>query len=210
LVGSGTARTTTSKSKATPAAAVAKKPVDKKKPLVKKRKLSKPDTGIKKRSPTVPAPTVVADPPLSLHKQAREYVAMYSGNPNGPFPVDKNVLCKQKTKSYPRDRVHYYNKVVTLVDDDNKSTNQSPVTYYFVLDFDEPKGEVMLIPMAVTGTLSGKRAGRPRYQCLVEADSSNWKVAVRTSDCAIVSGAVMVMKTPLISQEAWDVTDPSK
>mmetsp|Transcript_1550 Transcript_1550/g.2686 ORF Transcript_1550/g.2686 Transcript_1550/m.2686 type:complete len:907 (+) Transcript_1550:151-2871(+) len=165
----------------------------------------------------------------SSQRQAREYLAMHptlastssntSSRKKKAFAINKTILCKQKVKSYPRDRAHFYNKVVqhknsiSLGGSHKKNSNKKKNhqnedgeqdQYYFVLDYNESEQQLTLIPMQCTGVLSGKRAGRPRFQCIVLDDSSNWKVAVPTSDYMAVS-AFMVMKTPYVSQEAWDI-----
>lgn len=105
---------------------------------------------------------------------------------------------KQKVKSYPRDRVHYYNKVVRPKKG-KKSEN------YFVLHYDEGKGTIRIIPMEPRGVLSGKRAGRPRFQAVMNHFDRDVKT-VRCADYDIVK-AFMVMKTPVVASEAWDVLD---
>jgi len=110
--------------------------------------------------------------------------------------IDKTTLCKQKVKSYPRDRAHFYNKVVSLKSGAAKK-------YYFVLHYDEPKQLLTLCPMASRGILSGRRQGRPRYQCLLLDDSKNW-IKAKYQNCRPVE-AFMVMKTPIVAQEAWDI-----
>ena len=105
---------------------------------------------------------------------------------------------KQKVKSYPRDRVHYYNKVV-------RPKKGKKTENYFVLHYDEVKGTIRIIPMEARGILSGKRAGRPRFQAVmnnVERDART----VLCSDYDIVK-AFMVMKTPVVASEAWDILD---
>lgn len=122
----------------------------------------------------------------------------YQGRPSpGVQKVDRATLCKQKVKSYPRDRLHYYNKVVC------KNGDLSKGPYYFVLHYSEPEQEVTIVPMHAKGVLSGKRAGRPRYQCRIEPTSSNW-LTVPIKDYSPVP-AFMVMKTPIVAQEAWDI-----
>mmetsp|Transcript_40786 Transcript_40786/g.62732 ORF Transcript_40786/g.62732 Transcript_40786/m.62732 type:complete len:740 (-) Transcript_40786:220-2439(-) len=110
--------------------------------------------------------------------------------------VDKAVLCKQKVKSYPRDRAHFYNKVV--------QPSSGVANYYFVLHYSEPQQQLTLVPMKATGTLSGKRQGRPRFQCLVQETSANWLTAQPCGQYVPVP-AFMVMKTPIVAQEAWDI-----
>jgi hypothetical protein len=157
--------------------------------------------------------------PSSPQIQACEYFAMHPTiYQKKAIPVNSKALCKQKVRSYPRDRPHFYNKVVKLAtkgggiggSSSKNKKSKTDCVYYFVLDFDDVKEELTLIPMGITGTLSGKRAGRPRYQCIVGDTNSNWKIGVSTSDYVIVPGAFMVMKTPLIAQEAWDITDNQK
>jgi len=109
--------------------------------------------------------------------------------------IDKAILCKQKVKSYPRDRLHFYNKVV--------QRKSSPGAYFFVLHYGETSQQITIVPMAPKGVLSGKRQGRPRFQCVLQETSKNWKTA-STKDYEPVS-AFMVMKTPIIAQEAWDI-----
>jgi predicted GNAT family N-acyltransferase len=109
--------------------------------------------------------------------------------------IDRSSLCKQKVKSYPRDRLHFYNKVVVQKSQPNK--------YYFVLHYNESKSHLVLVPMTIQGTLSGRRQGRPRFQCLLKNTSSNW-LNVSSKNYVPVS-AFMVMKTPIVAQEAWDI-----
>jgi hypothetical protein len=112
--------------------------------------------------------------------------------------MDKSVLVKQKMKSYPRDRDHFYNKVVKL-----KSSKGEP-KYYFVLHYNEPKRTVKLVPMEARGELTGMRQGRPRYQCVLGQKEENFFTA-SALDCKAVP-AFMVMKTPVVAQEAWDIS----
>ncbi len=110
--------------------------------------------------------------------------------------VDRATLVKQKVKSYPRDREHFYNKVVQA-----KGARQGP--YFFVLNYNDRLQMVTLCPMAPKGILSGKRHGRPRFQCVLNATSSNWVTAPANLYDPVA--AFMVMKTPLVAQEAWDI-----
>lgn len=103
---------------------------------------------------------------------------------------------KQKVKSYPRDRIHFYNKVV-------RRKNNKKSRFYFVLHYDEPKATIRIVPMEAKGILSGKRQGRPRYQALLNDSEDNVKT-VFTSDYEIIP-AFMVMKTPYVASEAWDI-----
>ncbi len=114
----------------------------------------------------------------------------------GVQTIDRTQLVKQKVKSYPRDRAHFYNKVVQPIGSKNGP-------YYFCLHYNKTAQIVTLCPMEPKGTLSGKRAGRPRYQCVLNATSENWITAPTTMYEAVP--AFMVMKTPLIVQEAWDI-----
>lgn len=112
--------------------------------------------------------------------------------------VHRPNYMKQKVKSYPRDRVHYYNKVVRPIKG-NKSEN------FFVLHYDEARGTIRIIPMEARGVLSGKRAGRPRFQAIMENVERDMRT-VPSSDYKIVD-AFMVMKTPVVASEAWDILD---
>ena len=114
-------------------------------------------------------------------------------------PVKKASLLKQKVRAYPRTRVHFYNRVVKA-----KSCGKAP-QYYFVLQYDEESELIKIVPMEARGKLTGKREGRPRYQALIGDNDANFKV-VKASDYQVVP-ATMVMKTPVVSQEAWDVED---
>ena len=114
-----------------------------------------------------------------------------------PCPVNKAELLKQKVKSYPRSRVHYYNRVV--------KPKNGPRQYFFVLNYDEPTARIRIAPMTARGVLSGKREGRPRFQVIIEETDTNF-ITAATSDYQVVP-ATMVMKTPVVANEAWDVED---
>ncbi len=120
-------------------------------------------------------------------------------SPSSPKAIDKNELCKQKVKAYPRSRVHYYNRVV-------KSKLQTrDKKYYFVLQYDEPSNLIKIVPLSAKNILTGKREGRPRYQADIGDTDENF-VVVRADDYDVVPAA-MVMKTPIVAAEAWDVED---
>lgn len=112
-------------------------------------------------------------------------------------PVNRATLMKQKVKSYPRSRLHYYNKVV--------KPNLGPLQYYFVLHFDEKTEAIRIVPMQARGLLTGKREGRPRYQALIGTTDVNF-LTVHSKDYQVVNSA-MVMKTPVVALEAWDIED---
>jgi hypothetical protein len=118
-----------------------------------------------------------------------------------PKPIDKSTLRKQKVKSYPRDKLHYFNRVVRRKDSNENSTKE----YFFVLHFDDVHDLLLIVPMAATGTLLGKRQGRPRYQCVIGDTDANFET-VHASDYEVIRSA-MIMKTPLICQEAWDIEE---
>lgn len=114
-----------------------------------------------------------------------------------PVPIDPKELRKQKVKSYPRSRVHYYNRVV--------KPKSGPTAYFFVVHYAEDVGQLRLAPMICRGRLTGKREGRPRYQCDIrETDANLPTVAVDDYD---IVPATMVMKTPVVAHEAWDVEE---
>jgi hypothetical protein len=118
--------------------------------------------------------------------------------PGKPAPIDKLTLKKQRVQSYPRDHVHYYNRVVKA-----KRGKASNDNLFFVLEYDEVMGFLCLVPMFVGGSLLGKRQGRPRYQCAIGDTDANFKI-VSAADYEIVRSAV-VMKTPIVAAEAWDI-----
>lgn len=113
-----------------------------------------------------------------------------------PKPIERLVIRKQKVKSHPRDRVHFFNRVVRF-----KTGNKGK--YFFVLEFDEETDRLCLVPMHAEGMLTGKREGRPRYQCVLGETDENFLI-VGIDDCEIVKSA-MVMKTPMVAIEAWDI-----
>lgn len=114
--------------------------------------------------------------------------------------LDKGALYKQKMKSYPRDRIHFYNKVVR-----QKSSTGPSARYYFVLHYDEKEHSIRIVPLQVSGVLTGTRAGRPRWKAVLEGTDHNFHT-VSTADYVPVE-AKMVMKTPLVAVEAWDILD---
>lgn len=137
-------------------------------------------------------------PPVSSIAPASESPNQQAVPHKGIQRIDRTTLVKQKVKSYPRDREHFYNKVVQPKNSPAGSTN-----YYFVLHYNDKLNMVTLCPMTPKGVLSGKRQGRPRYQCIVQNTSANWITApTRLYDPV---PAFMVMKTPLVAQEAWDI-----
>ena len=109
---------------------------------------------------------------------------------------------KQKVKSYPRSRLHYYNRVVKRKGNGVGSGDGIP-EYYFVLQYCETTNALRLAPMAARGQLTGKREGRPRFQVVLEETDANF-CTVAASDYEVVP-ATMVMKTPVVANEAWDV-----
>ena len=76
---------------------------------------------------------------------------------------------------------------------------------FFVLHYDEDASTIRIVPMEAGGVLSGKRAGRPRFQCVMDQGDKNIKT-VPAKGYDIVD-AHMVMKTPIVKDEAWDVPD---
>ncbi|CAB9503715.1 expressed unknown protein [Seminavis robusta] len=168
----------------------AKKPVGK--PIAKRttpRRNSGPPPVLSSTPAVASIPTTATTTPIDKNAAAAAAAAAAASR-TGPM--------KQKVKSYPRDRVHFYNKVVRPKKGKNSEN-------YFVLHYDEAKQTIRIIPMEPRGILSGKRAGRPRWQAVMtnlEKDSKT----VRCADYEIVK-AFMVMKTPVVASEAWDVLD---
>lgn len=115
---------------------------------------------------------------------------------NAKLPFDKNTLRKQRADSYPRDRPHYYNKVVRRK---GSKSNQ----FYFVYHYDEQAATLRLIPLEVKGTLSGNREGRPRYRAVLGDTDRNFRTVASSS--YEVMTAYAVMKSPWLVTEAWDI-----
>jgi hypothetical protein len=123
--------------------------------------------------------------------------------PGGPHPINKATLHKQKVKSYPRDRLHFYNKVVAKKGQLHSGTTTT-TTWYFVLFYNDTAKQLFIVPMEPRGILSGKRQGRPRFECVVE-DTDATFLQVSAQDYEPVE-AFMVMITPNVTQEAWDIS----
>ena len=179
-------------------------------------------------------PSSLSQPNASLwQKQASSFLESDSAGGGGGkrlrqavISIDTTKLCKQKVKSYPRSRVHYYNKVVVrkrfnAVDampnvgrirrhynGGSMLDHRYEFCYYFVLHYDEPTQNVTLVPMIRNGLfMSGnkKRMGRYRYQCNILENNKNWILDASPNEYDIVPSAVMIMKTPVVAQEAWDI-----
>ena len=161
-------------------------------------KKRKPSTTVKATSVSTKTPRVPEKPQQPKRPPATSKTSTSKEkNRKSVNQLDKSALMKQKMKSYPRDRVHFYNKVV------QKKNSKGKVRYYFVLNYNEPKGTLKLVPMEPRGVLSGKREGRPRFQCIIDSTDHNF-INVAAADYEAVP-AFMVMKTPVVAQEAWDI-----
>ncbi|KAL7565603.1 hypothetical protein ACA910_018965 [Epithemia clementina (nom. ined.)] len=121
--------------------------------------------------------------------------------------INRSELRKQKVKSYPRARPHFYNRVVKPIPKSNKKggNNHDGEQYFFVLHYNEDTEAVRLVPMEARGTMMGKRQGRPRYVCCIGTTDENF-VSDHSHHYQVVP-ATMVMKTPFVAQEAWDIED---
>lgn len=119
--------------------------------------------------------------------------------PGMPAPIDKMSLKKQKVKAYPRNRIHFYNRVVKP----KQMACASHDELFFVVEYNEEKELLCLVQLLASGTLLGKREGRPRYQCALGDTDESFLIAP-SADYAVVRSA-MVMKTPILAAEAWDV-----
>jgi hypothetical protein len=141
------------------------------------------------------------------HRPVSFIDALVSGQ---PAPVNCRTLRKQKVVSYPRNRLHYYNRVVKRknVSEERavstKANSKLIDVFFFVLEYNEDKALLCLVPLMITGKLTGKRLGRPRYQCSMEADYDNFIVDDAIN--YIVVPSAMIMKTPIVAQDAWDIT----
>ena len=144
---------------------------------------------------------VVSKPKKTVKTPAKQRAANKGRPPASgggkPKSVDRSTLRKQKVKAYPRTRPHFYNRVVKPADGTKE--------YFFVFQYNPETEDVTLIPMAAKGTLMGKREGRPRYQCCLGDTTENFIYSNSVNYQHVP--ATMVMKTPIVSQEAWDVED---
>ncbi|GKY99969.1 hypothetical protein MPSEU_000950500 [Mayamaea pseudoterrestris] len=143
-------------------------------------------------------------PPATTPKQGRdvsfEERSIGFGRADGkPTSINRNELFKQRAKIFPRNREHFYNRVVKPL--------RGPTQYYYVLHYDESTRRMRIAPMESRSLLAGHRAGRPRYQVVVEDTDANF-LTVDADDFVVVPSSV-VMRTPVIATEAWDIQDDS-
>jgi hypothetical protein len=143
------------------------------------------------------SPPVNKSKPATTHSKPTGPPTTTTSKPKGPKRVNRAELKKQKVKAYPRDRIHYYNRVV--------KPNSGRKEYFFVLNYDESAGLIRMVPMRVTGVCLGKHAGRPRYQCVIGDTDANFRTD--HADKYEVVPATMVMKTSVVANEAWDIQD---
>jgi len=157
-------------------------------------------TDNKKKKKKTPLKSPPPKPASSSPPEAERGIGL--GRSDGkPVPIKRTELMKQKVKSYPRSRVHYYNRVVKAKNAPAGKATQ----YYFVLHYSESSGMIRIAPMVPRGRLSGKHEGRPRYQVVVEDTDANF-LTVPISGYQVVP-ASMIMKTPVVASEAWDVEE---
>jgi len=156
-----------------------------------------PVPSAKTRSTSTPPRVKPSATPLSPPDLMPPSVMSVGRSDGLPVPIVKSELLKQKVRSYPRSRVHYFNRVVKPVN--------SPAQYFFVLHYNESAGTIRIAPMEPRGKLTGKREGKPRYQVALEDTDVNFKTA-KISEYEVVP-ATMVMKTPVIANEAWDIEE---
>jgi len=161
--------------------------------ILKKTKVSSNRANLRRSSDQVAATTTKASASFTPAPAPTS-----SSAARNPTPSRPGVVVKQKVKSYPRDRPHFFNKVV-------RPKKGKKTENYFVLHYDEDKNTIRIVPMVARDVLSGKRAGRPRFVAMMENYPRNAKTV--SCDSYDVVPAVMVMKTPIVSSEAWDVLD---
>ena len=158
-------------------------------------------TSVKNKSSSKRSKSEARPSPVQVKRpvgRPRKHPINPSNKPKKPKRIDRYTLRKQRVQSYPRDREHFYNKVV--------KPKRGGKKYYFVLNYNEDHDLLRLVPIvAGKNKLTGQREGRPRYQCVVGDTDENF-LTVNSSDYRIVP-STMVMKTPFIVQEAWDVED---
>lgn len=173
-----------------------RKPIDRSAAKPKKKPLRKNAArGARMKSTPMPElPDALFSPPSIKSGSVDKEVKERKGK---PIKIDKSTLKKQKVRSYPRSRVHYFNRVV--------KRKRGSKQFYFVLHYDESKVTIKIVPMLARGLLTGKREGRPRYQAVVGPTDCNFLTA-KASDFVVVP-ATMVMKTPIVAAEAWDIEE---
>ena len=159
---------------------------------------SEAGVGRAKSKKVAPKLTFTASPPAKLRREDGSARSLGPGRPDGkPTPIDRNNLFKQKPSSYPRQSVHYYNRVVKPVN--------GPKHYYLVMHYDEADRMMRIVPMKANGKLTGKSEGRPRYQVVLQETDTN--IATVRADDYVIVPARMVMKTPLVANEAFDIEE---
>jgi len=86
--------------------------------------------------------------------------------------------------------------------------------YYFVLEYNEAKNTMTIVPMIKDGvferTTKGpcfdeKLLGLPRYECNILKTDKNWIREVPVEDYVVVAEAKHVFDTRIVSQEAWAI-----
>ncbi|KAG7367784.1 hypothetical protein IV203_030527 [Nitzschia inconspicua] len=119
------------------------------------------------------------------------------------IPIDRSKLRKQKTKYIPRERGRYCNQVVVRCD--NNGIKMPDPVPYFVLDYNDEKRRIVVIPMEQRGTFaSGRSRGLARYQCKILQDTSNW--SVESIDDYIVVPSCIIGKVLLLVNESWQIS----
>lgn len=86
--------------------------------------------------------------------------------------------------------------------------------YYFVLEYNEAKKTMTIVPMIKDGvfekTTKGpffdeKLLGLPRYECNILKTDKNWIRDVPVEDYVVVPEAKPVFNTRIVVEEAWDI-----
>jgi len=129
-------------------------------------------------------------------------------------------LRKQKILSMYRDprKIYYYNKVVTTVAVSSVKNVKSE--FYFVLNYNEEKQIIRIIPLYTKGTFKGKREGRTKWKARVQErrnpldplDSQGENLYFDSMDIITVPctewkivQASMVTKCAGVKEESWDL-----
>ena len=110
--------------------------------------------------------------------------------------INPKTFRKQKVQAFPKEKNHFFNRIV-------RRKRGSAEKYFYVLEYDDTKKQLCLVPLITKGTLSGQREGRPRYRCDIGDTDSNFKI-VSASDYVVVRSCA-IMKTSLVASEAWDI-----
>jgi hypothetical protein len=157
--------------------------------IPKRRCSSKPQKALE-----VTAQAAVADDQESASKEDSKSEKLDQNKENAPGASAKKQKIPPIPKRLPKEQ-HFFNRVVQL-------KGSKDANYFYVLHFDMKKMTLEALPMAQDDVLDEKRDGRPKWKAQVDCKSS----VVDAYKCEIVP-THMVIKTPLVANERWDVLE---